>query len=130
MLNTLIGYGLPLAFTILVTCALASIISGLALFMFKLRKTNEIMQHPYLKHQPFDRYPFSIQAAILLDYFFRISFPRSRFWLIGNANQLLRDVHPNDIPTTIKWPLVGLWGGVFIGLIAMAFLWGFLLLSM
>jgi hypothetical protein len=129
MLENFILFALPLAFTVFVACALTSLVSGLDLLLFKLRKTNELLRHPYLEQQAFNRYPISIRAAILLDYFFRLSFPNSEFWLIGQANRLLAHVEPKEIPTTIKWPLVGLWGGCFIGLIATATVWTLLLLS-
>lgn len=127
MFDTFLFYALPLAFTILVICALTSLVSGLDLLLFKLRKTNQLLRHPYLKQQPFDRYPITIRAAILMDYFFRLSFPGYRFWIIGQANRLLAHVDPGEIPTTVKWPLVGLWGGCFIGLIAMLAVWTLLL---
>jgi hypothetical protein len=127
MFDTFLFYALPLAFTILVICALTSIVSGLDLLLFKLRKTNELLRHPYLEQQSFDHYPIAIRAAILMDYFFRLSFPGCQFWIIGQANRLLGHIDPKEIPTTIKWPLVGLWGGCLIGLIAMLAVWTLLL---
>ena len=130
MFNSIYAYVVPFVFSVFVACFLASLISGLAIILFKLRKTNELFQHPYLKQQAFERYPLSIRLSMLMDYFFRISFPRSRFWLIGDANRLLEHVDPKSIPSGIKWPLIGLWGGCYVGLASMVILWSFLLLKM
>src|SRR5690606_16999611 len=116
MFDTILSAALPLAFTLLVACCLTSLICGLALLLFKLRKTNEALQHPYLQQRPFGRFPMGVRATILMDYFFRLNFPRSRFWIIGQANQLLAHVRPDEVPQDIKWPLLGLWGGCFVGL--------------
>ncbi|MYN13740.1 hypothetical protein GSY71_11395 [Pusillimonas sp. TS35] len=129
MLITFVHYALPFAFTLLVACVFTCLVSGIFLAMFRLRLINQAMQHPYLNHQAWDRYPFPIRLAILLDYFLRLTFPKSRFWIIGNANRLLAHVQPEKIPTRIKWPLLGLWGGCFVGIIAMVALWILLLLA-
>jgi len=42
---------------------------------------------------------------------------------------LLKHVDPQDIPTNVKWPIVGLWGGCFIGMIAMLTLWALLIIG-
>jgi hypothetical protein len=68
--------------------------------------------------------------AILLDYFLRLAFPNSNFWIIGNANRLLRHIDPADVPTRIKWPLFGLWGGCFVGIAAMILMWILILTTM
>ncbi|KAG1366111.1 hypothetical protein G6F59_018837 [Rhizopus arrhizus] len=59
----------------------------------------------------------------MLDYFFRLMFPGSRFWLIGNANDLLGHVDPKKTPLALKWPIVGFWGSCWLGLIAMIVQW-------
>ena len=59
----------------------------------------------------------------MLDYFFRLMFPGTRFWLIGNANRLLAHVDPKQVPLSLKWPVVGFWGACWLGLIAMIALW-------
>ncbi|HUH59770.1 MAG TPA: hypothetical protein VL001_06785 [Candidimonas sp.] len=130
MLTTFIAYALPFSFTLLVTCVLASVVSGIMLWVFRLRRTNEIMRHPYLAQHPWARYPFSIRAAILLDYFLRIVFPKSSFWVAGQANRLLAHVDPGDVPMGIKWPIVGFWGGCFVGIATMLALWTMILLTM
>jgi hypothetical protein len=130
MSDALYAYILPIAFWLFVACFASSCISALTLLLFTLRKTNEAFQHPYLKQQPFARYPFPIRLSILMDYFFRICFPRSRFWLVGQANQMLAHVDPERIPTSLKWPVVGLWGGCYVGLLAIAVLWAMLLMKM
>ena len=115
-------YIFTFAFSLLVACFFASAVSGLVLFMTH-RRINAVMRHPYLEKQAFHQYPLSLQAAILLDYFLRISFPRSSFFLMGHANKLLKDIDPRDVPLSIKWPIVGLWGGCFLGIIAMVVVW-------
>ena len=59
----------------------------------------------------------------VLDYFLRLAFPKSNAWLAGHANKLLRHVDPDDIPTDVKWPIIGLWGGCAVGMVAMLTLW-------
>ncbi|MGB6103459.1 MAG: hypothetical protein WBF88_06370 [Pusillimonas sp.] len=123
-------YALPFSFTLLVACALTSLVSGGVLWFFRLRVINQTLRHPYLDKFRWERFPLSIKAAILLDYFLRLSFPKSRFWIIGDANQRLAHIHPADVSIHIKWPLVGFWGGCFVGLIAMLVLWTLILLTM
>ncbi|NYT63024.1 hypothetical protein H0A66_11935 [Alcaligenaceae bacterium] len=130
MFDIFVFYALPFAFTLLVACALTSLVSGLMLFLFRLRKTNEVLRHPYLKQHPWERYPLSIRTAILLDYFLRLCFPNSTFWIFGQANRLLPHVTPTEVPSRIKWPLIGLWSGCFVGIFAMLLLWGLILLTM
>lgn len=130
MFDTFVLYALPFSFTLLVACALTSLVSGLVLLLFRLRKTNEVLRHPYLKQHPWERYPLSIRATILLDYFLRLCFPKSKFWIAGQANLLLAHIQPAEVSTRIKWPLIGFWGGCFVGLIAMLLLWGLILLTM
>ncbi len=130
MFETFVLYALPLAFTLLVACAMTSLVSGLVLLLFRLRKTNEVLLHPYLKQRPWERYSFVIRATILLDYFLRLCFPKSKFWIAGQANRLLAHVQPNEVSSGIKWPLIGLWGGCFVGLAAMLLLWALILLTM
>lgn len=123
-------YVLPFSFTLLVACALTSLISGGVLLLFRLRATNQALRHPYLDKFPWERFPLTIKAAILLDYFLRLCFPKSKFWIIGDANLRLAHVQPADVSIHIKWPLVGFWGGCFVGLIAMLILWTMILLTM
>lgn len=130
MLTTFVFYALPFTFTVLVACALTSIVSGLTLVLFRLRVTNQTLRHPYLNEYPWERYSVPIRAAILMDYFFRLCFPNSRFWIVGNANRLLSHIQPADVSSRIKWPLIGFWGGCFGGLIAMVVLWILILLTM
>lgn len=130
MFDTVVSYLLPFSFTLLVACAMTSTLCGLILVLFKLRATNLALRHPYLDQHPWERYPVGIKAAILMDYFFRLALPRSHFWIVGNANRLLAHVNPREVPSNIKWPLLGFWGGCFIGLIAMAVLWILILLKM
>jgi|GEM_PF-165250 len=123
-------YALAFAFTLLVACALTCLASGLFLMFGRIRPTNQVLRHPYLDKNPWDRYPMAIRMAILLDYFLRLTFPKSTFWIIGNANRLLRHIDPAEVPTRIKWPLIGLWGGCFVGIIALILLWILILITM
>jgi len=125
-MNLIAAVALRICFSLLVACAVVCLISAAYLYLFKLRRANEIMQHPYLARAPYDRLPLSLRLAILLDYFLRISFPASRVWLAGHANEVLAHVNPRHVPTDIKWPLIGLWGGCLLGLPVMLVLWGIL----
>jgi len=129
MLAPYLPVALRIAFSMLVACAAVSVISAVYLYLFKLRRINEVLQHPYLKHGPFDRFPLGIRASILQDYFFRLAMPGSQFWLIGHANRQLAHVDPKEVPTDVKWPLLGMWGGCWLGILAMLALWLFLLLG-
>jgi len=120
---------LPLAFTLFVACALTTLVSGLALLLFKRRRLNQVMQHPYLQQRAWEALPWSARATILLDYFLRLAFPRKTAWMCGDANRLLAHVTPSDVPSTVKWPLYGLWGGCAVGLVAMLILWILVLAS-
>ncbi|HEY9573744.1 MAG TPA: hypothetical protein VIR76_11565 [Pusillimonas sp.] len=130
MFETFAFYALPFTFTLLVACALTCLACGIFLLLFRIRATNEAMRHPYLDKHPWERYPLSIRAAIFMDYFLRIAFPKSSFWIIGQANRLLAHVQPDDVPSRIKWPLIGFWGGCFMGIAAMLVLWALILLTM
>ncbi|NYT38355.1 hypothetical protein ERD78_15620 [Allopusillimonas soli] len=130
MSSTIIQYTLALSFTVMVACALTALVSGLVLVFFRLRTTNLTLRHPYLDRYPWERYPFPIKAAMLMDYFFRLSLPKSRWWVVGNANRLLAHVNPAEVPSRIKWPLYGLWGGCFLGIAAMILLWIMILITM
>jgi hypothetical protein len=123
MLSAYLPVVLRIAFTVLMTCVSVTVISGIYLYLFKLRRANEVMQHPYLKHAPFDRLPVGVRAAILLDYFFRLAMPRSQFWLVGHANRQLAHVNPDKVPVDVKWPILGFWGGCWLGIVAMLVLW-------
>jgi|SRR5690606_167784 len=123
MLTNLINYALPFSFTILVACALTCIISMLMIFVFRTRRINEAMQHPYLKARSWESYPFAVRTTILLDYFLRIAFPKRQKGMAGQANRLLAHIDPADIPTSLKWPIMGMWGGCLLGLIVMPLLW-------
>jgi len=129
MLAAYLPVALRIAFSLLVACVAVCVISGIYLYLFKLRRANEVMQHPYLKHGPFDRFPLSIRAAIVLDYFFRLAMPGSQFWLVGHANRQLAHVDPDTVPTDVKWPILGFWGGCWIGIVALLALWLFLFLG-
>ena len=106
---------LALAFSLFVLCFVTCSISGIVLFFFKAKQINARLKHPYLEHRAFNQYPLAIQAAIMLDYFFRLMFPGTRFWLVGNANRLLAHVDPKQVPLSLKWP-----GGLLGRLLARA----------
>lgn len=106
-------------FSLFVLCFITCTISGLVLFLFKARRANEELRHPLLQHRPFKQYPFAIQASIMLDYFLRLAFPRTKWWLIGHANKQLAHVDPKRVPLDVKWPIIGFWGACWLGLLAM-----------
>ncbi|WZB77224.1 hypothetical protein WJ972_16480 [Achromobacter insuavis] len=120
---------MAMAFSLFVLCFITCSLSGLVLFFVKSKQINAALKHPYLQHRPFERYPLAIKAAIMLDYFFRLMFPGTRFWLIGNANDLLGHVDPKKTPLALKWPIVGFWTSCWLGLIAMIVLWTLLFLG-
>jgi len=122
-MTLIVAVALRVCFSLFVACAVVCLISALYLYMFKLRRVNEVMQHPYLARAPYGRLPLNLRLVILLDYFLRISFPTSRLWLAGHANTLLAHVNPKRVPTDVKWPLIGLWGGCLLGLPAMLGVW-------
>ncbi len=130
MLNDIINYTLPFSFTILVACALTCLVSMLMIFLFRIRRINEAMQHPYLKKLPWERHTFGMRATILLDYFLRIMFPRRKKGMAGQANLLLAHIDPTDVPNSLKWPIIGMWGGCLLGLIVMPLLWIMIYLKM
>ena len=128
-MSAYLSVALQFAFTTFVTCAMVFFISGAYLMLFKIRYANELFKHPYLKERAFNQYSLSIQMMIVLDYFLRLAFPKSKTWIAANANELLKHVDPQDIPTNIKWPIVGLWGGCLIGMVAMLTLWTLLIIG-
>lgn len=112
-----------MAATLMIACALTSLVSGAYLLLFNVRRTNQVLRHPYLAQYPWERLPLSLKANVLLDYFLRLNFPTRQNGLFGNANRLLPHVQRDDVAMGIKWPLMGLWGGCFIGMISMLALW-------
>lgn len=129
MLENVVTYLLPFSFTILVACVLACTVSGLALYM-NIRRINLALRHPYLKQYRWEQLPFTAKLTITLDYFLRLTFPRSKWWVCGEANRMLADLDPTDVPVRLRWPVVGFWGGCFIGIVAMLVLWATILLTM
>ncbi len=128
MSNTPIAYVFTFSFSLLVACFAAAAISGLVLMMTH-RRINQVFQHPFLEHRAYHQYPLAIQASIMLDYFLRIIFPGGKWSLVGNANRLLKHIDPRDVPISVKWPIVGLWGGCFVGLLAMMVVWGSMMIA-
>ena len=97
---------MAMAFSLFVLCFITCSLCGIWLFFVKSKEINAVLKHPYLQHRPFKAYPLAIQAAIMLDYFFRLMFPGTRFWLIGNANDLLPHVDPKKTPLALKLSLI------------------------
>lgn len=129
MLETIVTYLLPFSFTILVACVLSCVVSALFLYL-NIRRINLAMRHPYLKKYHWEQLPATTKLTITLDYFLRLSFPRSKWWVAGQANVLLAETEPTDISMRLRWPIVGFWGGCFIGIIALLVLWLMILLTM
>jgi len=128
-METLPAYILSFSFTALVACIMACLVSALFLYL-NIRRVNQAMRHPYLKKYRWEQLPATVKLTITLDYFLRLTFPRSKWWVFGQANNLLAEVEPTEISMRLRWPVVGFWGGVFIGIIAMLILWLALLLTM
>ena len=123
-LRALGNTGMPLvAGTLMIACALTSLVSGAYLLLFNLRRSNQVLRHPYLDQYSWEKLSFSLKAGVLLDYFLRLNFPKRQSSLFGNANRLLKHVQPDDVPMGVKWPLMGLWGGCFLGMISMLAVW-------
>ena len=129
MPETIIPYILSFSFTILVACVLSCLVSALFLYL-NIRRINQAMRHPYLKKYHWEQLPATVKLTITLDYFLRLMFPRSKFWVFGQANRLLAEVDPTEVSMRLRWPVVGFWGGVFIGIVAMLILWLMLLITM
>lgn len=129
MLETVIAYLLPFSFTMLVACVMSCLVSALFLYL-NIRRINLAMRHPYLKKYTWEQLPATVKLSITLDYFLRLSFPRAKPWVFGQANRLLAEVEPTDVPIRLRWPVVGFWGGCFLGIIAIAILWLMILLTM
>ncbi len=123
MFHPYIATALPFILSLLVACFVIATVSLLYLAFGSLRETNALLKHPYLTQQPFNRYPLGIRGAILLDYFLRLFFPNSTFWLAGHANILLAHVNPKTVPLRIRWPLLGLWGSCVLGIVLMIIFW-------
>lgn len=129
MLENIVTYLLPFSFTVLVACILACVVSGLFLYL-NIRRINAAMRHPYLKQYRWEQLPFTVKLTVTLDYFLRLSFPRSKWWVFGQANKMLAETEPTDISIRLRWPVVGFWGGCFLGIVAMLVLWTSILLTM
>ncbi len=129
MLESVVTYLLPLSFTVLVACVLTCLVSALFLYL-NIRQINAAMRHPYLKKYRWEQMPATAKLTITLDYFLRLSFPRGKWWVFGEANRLLAEIEPTDVSMRLRWPVVGFWGGCFLGIIALLVLWLMILLTM
>jgi hypothetical protein len=128
MPSQLYAVALTTAFNIFIACFFVAAISLITIWFFKLDRINDTLRHPLLQHRPFRQYPRAIQAGILLDYFLRLLFPHARKGLFGQANRNLAHVDPRHVPMDVKWPIMGLWAGCWVGLLAMVTVWALLLL--
>ena len=129
MLETVATYLLPLSFTILVACVLTCVVSALFLYL-NMRRINLALRHPYLEKYRWEQLPANLKLTVTLDYFLRLTFPRSKWWVIGQANRMLADLDPTEVSMRLRWPIVGFWGGCFLGIAAMLVLWLMILLTM
>jgi hypothetical protein len=120
---------LTFSFSLFITCSFVFVISGTYLLLFKIKEANALFKHPYLREKKFNQFTISIRLTIILDYFLRTLFSRTNLWFAKNANQLLSHVDPKEISMSVRWPIVGLWGGCIIGLLSMVTLWGTLILG-
>jgi hypothetical protein len=124
-----IAVALTFSFSFFITCSFVFVISAAYLFLFKIKEANKLYKHPYLREKSFSQFTISIRLTIILDYFLRTLFSRTNLWFAKNANQLLSHVDPKEIPMSVRWPIVGLWGSCIIGLVSMVTLWATLILG-
>ena len=114
---------LSITLFLLLACMLCTVFALLFIFMHQIKRINDVMQHPYLHTIPWHRLTLGNKTGILLDYFFRLFFPNAKKGIRGNANQLLAHVNPSEVPTSVKLPILALWGGCFLGILLMIILW-------
>jgi len=126
-MDSVTPYILSFSFTILVACIMCFLVSALFLYL-NMRRINLAMRHPYLDKYRWEQLSATVKLTITLDYFIRMTFPRSKWWVFGQANRLLAKVDPTEISMRLRWPVVGFWGGVFLGIVAMLVLWATLLI--
>ncbi|MBZ1351908.1 hypothetical protein KZZ10_14790 [Alcaligenaceae bacterium LF4-65] len=124
-----IAVALTFSFSLFIACSFVFVISGVYLFLFKIKEANQLYKHPYLREKNFNQFTISIRLTIVLDYFLRTLFSRTNLWFAKNANQLLSHVDPKELPMSVRWPIVGLWGSCIIGLVSMVTLWATLILG-
>jgi hypothetical protein len=124
-----IAVALTFSFSLFIACSFVFVISGVYLFLFKIKEANQLYKHPYLREKNFNQFTISIRLTIVLDYFLRTLFSRNNLWFAKNANQLLSHVDPKELPMSVRWPIVGLWGSCIIGLVSMVTLWATLILG-
>ncbi len=94
------------------------VVSLLVGFYSRWREINDYYQHPLLDQVPFKHMQFPVQAGVYLDYFLRLLFPKARKGVAGNANLILKHVDPKLVPFSLRWPIIGFWGGLILGLLA------------
>jgi hypothetical protein len=123
------SHALVLTFTFFVTCSFVFFVSGAYLWFYKINEVNARFKHPYLKERRFADLPISIRLTITLDYFLRILFHKSTSSFASNANRLLSHVDPVNLPMSVRWPIVGLWGSCAVGIVAMLGLWALLIIG-
>ncbi|MFY9136171.1 hypothetical protein [Zwartia sp.] len=123
------SHALVLTFTFFITCSFVFFISGAYLWFYKINEVNHRFKHPYLRERRFADLPISIRLTITLDYFLRILFHKSNASFASNANRLLSHVDPVNLPMSVRWPIVGLWGSCAVGLVAMLGLWALLIMG-
>jgi hypothetical protein len=124
-----IAIALTFSFSLFITCSFVFVISGAYLLLFKINQANQLFKHPYLREKNFNQFTISVRLTIILDYFLRTLFSGTKLGFANNANQLLSHVDPKEIPMSVRWPIVGLWGSCMVGLVAMLTLWAILILS-
>lgn len=124
---TALTYAISLFFVVLASCLAICVISALILFVFRAKRINDAMVHPLLAYGPFGRLPWTARIEIVLDYFFRMMWPRSRFWLVGQANVTLSHVDPGSVPSWVRRPIIAFWGSCMLGLFAAIVMWALVL---
>jgi hypothetical protein len=62
-----IAVALTFSFSLFITCSFVFVISGVYLFLFKIKEANQLYQHPYLREKKFNQFTISIRLTIVLD---------------------------------------------------------------
>lgn len=125
--NSTAGFMLQVALTVAMIAFVVVLLSMLFAFLLRWREINDYYRHPLLQQQDFKSMPFSMQAGVYLDIFLRLMLPRKKTGFTGNANLLLAHINPREVPFSMRWPIVGFWGGMILGLVAQFLFFGVLI---
>lgn len=114
--NALFTFAVSVSISMALLAFVIVVLSLYVGFFARWREINDYYQHPLLDQIPFKDMQFSMQAGVYLDYFLHLLFPKATKGVTGNANLLLKHVDPKVVPLSMRWPIVGFWGGLLLGL--------------